>query len=170
MLTIPHTLTGAAIGVLVQDVSAAPLVAFGLGWASHYVLDTIPHWERVYKPHEHINFGTDQPARDWPRHIFIQAALDVLIAAGLIYWIYQNRGGTSTAILWGALGGALPDLLDNVPFWNKLLRRLPFFSQEQKFHDSIHISDEAQNAVPKYLGIVTQLAVVAISIFIIFAA
>jgi hypothetical protein len=170
MLTVPHALTGAAIGALVKDATVAPLVAFSVGWVSHYVLDTIPHWERLYRPHDEIKFDTDQSARDWPKHIFVQAVLDVLIATGLIMWIYQSRAEVGSVMLWGALGAVLPDLLDNVPFWNRTLRRLPFFSQEQKFHDSIHINEDTQRRVPKILGLLTQVAVVVISLFIIFAA
>jgi hypothetical protein len=169
MLTVSHALTGAAIGVLVKDVSVAPLVAFSAGLASHYLLDTIPHWERLYRPHDQVKFDTTQSASDWPKHIFVQAVLVVLVAGVLAWWAYRFRADIGSTILWGVVGAVLPDLLDNVPFWNRTLRRLPAFSQEYRFHKSIHIKEESQRRAPKMLGLLTQLAVAAVSLIIIFA-
>ena len=52
MTTTPHVLTGTALASLLPTSSAyMKLVGFGFGFASHYVLDAIPHWERLYGPH-----------------------------------------------------------------------------------------------------------------------
>lgn len=171
MLTVPHVLAGAALGSLVGDVPGAPIVAFGVGWASHYVLDSLPHWERLYRPHDRLSFETDTPARDWPRHLFVQAVIDVLVAGAIIYFLATNTSEASwwntERIVWGAIGGAVPDLLGNVPFWNRILRRLPGFKQEYAFHSNIHIAPIVQKQVPKWLGLLTQIITVTVSLWVL---
>lgn len=169
MLTVPHTLVGAAIGTLVEGAAGAPALAFGLGWVSHYALDTIPHWERLYRPHDIINWDTKRPVKEWPRHIFLQAVADVLIAAGIIFVVWQLDPSRNTAVLWGALGGALPDLLDNVPFLNKVVGTIPGFRSFQRFHNHVHISERKQRQCSRYTGLLTQLATIAIAAAIIAA-
>ena len=171
MLTVPHVLVGAAIGSLIGDVPGAPAVAFAAGWASHYVMDFVPHWERLYRPFDAIDFETDTPAKDWPRHIFVQAALDVIVAGVILYAIWTNTGGASwwrtDQIFFAGLGAVVPDLLGNVPFWNKSLRRFSIFKREYAFHSGIHITDSAQRAVPRWLGLLTQVIAVTISLWIL---
>lgn len=165
MLSIAHVVAGAAIGAAVSDLPGAPVVAFGLGWASHYVLDRIPHWERLYRHREH--FSTQQPASHWPRHILVQAILDNLAAALIVSGMIQTLSGTlafwRSPLFWGALGGVFPDLLDNTPFWNATTRNWPFFRQERYFHKGIHISQEDQTRYHQF-GLLTQLIVVTLGL------
>lgn len=170
MLTVPHVLVGAAVGSLIGDVPGAPLVAFAAGWASHYVMDFVPHWERLYKPFENIDFETATPAKDWPRHIFVQAVIDVLVAAAILYAIWTYQGPFwwhADQIFLGGLGAVIPDLFGNVPFWNKKLRRFSIFQREYAFHSSIHVTDAVQRSVPKWLGLLTQVVAVTISLWVL---
>lgn len=171
MLTVPHVLVGSAIGVAVSQVPGAPLVAFGLGWLSHYALDSVPHWERLYRPHEEINFETDHSINTWPRHIFVQAVLDVLAAAFIVYLIISvKNAGTfawNSPILWGAIGAFLPDFLDNVPLWNRTLSRWPIFGSEARLHQSVHITEAEQQRFPRYYGLLTQVVAVSLSLAVI---
>lgn len=171
MLTVPHVVTGAALGSLIGDVPAAPLIAFGVGWASHYVLDHVPHWERLYKPFQDIDWETHTPATSWPRHIFVQAALDVAVAALVLYALWTNTSEASwwrtDQIFWGGIGGAIPDVLGNVPFWNRFLTKLPGFKQEYAFHSAVHITPKAQKAVPRWTGLVTQIVVLALGLAVL---
>ena len=169
MLTVPHTLVGSAIGLAVKNTPCAPALAFGLGWLSHYALDTVPHWERLYKPHDEGNFATDRPAKEWPRHMLVQAVLDVIIAGVIVSYIVVSSGGFSwnSPVLWGAIGSFLPDFLGNVPFWNRTLQRLPFFKQEYALHSSVHITPDSQKRYPRYYGLLTQIVAVVLSLAVI---
>lgn len=171
MLTVPHVLVGAAVGSLIGDVPGAPAIAFATGWASHYVMDFVPHWERIYKPFDEIDFETVTPAKDWPRHIFVQAVIDVLFAAVILYAIWNFTSDASwwrtDQIFFAGLGAVVPDLLGNVPFWNRYLCRQPGFKQEYAFHTSVHVTDAVQRSVPKWLGLLTQIIAVTVSICIL---
>jgi hypothetical protein len=171
MLTVPHVLVGAAVGSLIGDVPGAPAVAFAAGWATHYVMDYVPHWERLYKPFDAIDFETATPAKDWPRHIFIQALIDVLIAAMILYAIWTNTNEASwwrtDQIFFAGLGAVVPDLLGNVPFWNKNLRKIALFKREYAFHSAVHVTNEVQRRVPKWLGLLTQIIAVTLSLYVL---
>ncbi len=171
MLSVPHVLAGAALGSFVGDVPGAPMVGFAIGWASHYVLDHVPHWERLYKPFQEIDWDTHRPAKEWPRHILVQAAIDVLLAGFILYAIATNTSEASwwrtDQIFWGAVGGLVPDLLGNVPFWNRTLRKIPGFKQEYAFHSLVHVTSQIQNSVPRLTGLATQVAVIAASLWIL---
>jgi hypothetical protein len=45
MLVTNHVLSGALIGAVVRR----PLPAFTLGVASHFALDTVPHWGKFHR-------------------------------------------------------------------------------------------------------------------------
>jgi len=171
MLTVPHVLAGAAIGSLVGDIPGQLPIAFVLGWASHYVLDAVPHWERLYHPKDHPDWDTEEPTKNWPRPIFYQAAADVIIAVALLFiavhTIHPHIPWYQSAVFWGGIGGFFPDIVDNVPFWNRQLGRLSLIKRERQFHQSIHVTDETQERSPKYLGLITQLLVIGGSLWIL---
>ncbi len=169
MLVVPHLIFGAALGQAVNDLPGATVLAFGLGVASHYFLDSLPHWERLVG-YKGSDFDPARPASEWPRGYLIHATIDVILAALLLVYLmwrvphgqfYQNP------VFWGALGAVLPDLLDNVPFWSGKIANWPIFKQERYIHRYFHITDESQQHMPKYLGLVTQIAVFLFGAWII---
>ncbi len=81
MYASTHFATGAAIGKMV----GSNWLAFLLGILSHIILDIIPHH--------------DYRGR---RGIF----LDTLVTGAMVLWLLPYP----SYILWGAIGGALPDL------------------------------------------------------------
>jgi hypothetical protein len=168
MLTVSHTLAGAAIGSFFPNTVQGNELAFGAAWLSHYVLDALPHWERLIDRHIH-GFETDLPANKWPRSIYYQAYIDVLLAAAIIFLVlgHNLHGGSiwQSSIFWGAIGGFFPDLIDNLPYWNRFFKKLPVFKQERAFHQWIHVSPETQKSVPKYTGLITQLMVIGFGVW-----
>lgn len=171
MLTVPHMLAGAAIGALVPNSQIALPLAFGIAWGSHYVLDSVPHWERFFGSRQH-GFSTATRLKEWPKFILYQAVGDVVIAVGLIGWALAARGELghfwTSAVFWGAIGGFFPDLLDNTPIINSFLTNRFGFRNERKFHQTIHISAEAQQRLPHWLGVASQLLVIVGGAWILF--
>lgn len=171
MLTVPHLLAGAAIGSTIPDSLAGNVLAFGFGWLTHYVLDTIPHWERMVDPFGDDDFKTTLPARKWPRHVFYQAVADVILALVILVVVLNWWGDPvpfwRESIFWGAVGGIGPDVVDNTPFWNRFLTKLPFIRRETNFHQTVHITDQAQKAMPRYLGLVTQVTAIILSLWVL---
>lgn len=111
MLSTPHLLVGAAVG----SVSPHPLIAFGAGFLSHFIMDKVPHW-------------------DWlpnTRKLLILAIGEFLVGAGLLFILTKNS--QDPYLLWaGALGGVMPDVLV-AP--NYLLgRTIKFLEPLRSFH------------------------------------
>lgn len=173
MMTVPHAVAGAALGSMIGDHTGSVVIAFTVGIASHYVLDAFPHWERIYKPAGDINFDTTDAAHEWPRHIFVQAALDVIAAAfivwGIISFLTPGDLLVGSNIFWGAFGAVLPDLIDNVPFWNTRLQKTKLFAATAKFHNRIHICEDWPKKYPFVTGLLTQLIVIGGSLWILFS-
>lgn len=174
MLVVPHLLFGGALGEAVSGLPGANGLAFGLGIVSHLFLDSLPHWERLVGPKLAApggeGFNTETPIKQWPRIYIVSAVADVVIAALLMVYInwrlphghfYQNP------VFWGGLGAVLPDLLDNVPFWNRAIANWPLVKQLRYLHSYFHISNESQHHMPKYLGLITQLVVFFFSAWVI---
>ena len=103
MLVTNHVLSGAVIGAA----TLRPLPAFLLGVASHFVLDSLPHWGQL----------------DDDEHFFRVAVADGLTglaAMGLVTRAVlkggkaggggSGRGRLAAAVVAGMAGAALPDL------------------------------------------------------------
>ncbi len=160
-------MAGAAIGALVAPLPGAPVIAFGLGWMSHYALDKVPHWENWFGVHIHGYPGGSQ-IHELPASAIISGVFDLVVSISLFVLIYRSVGHGPfylSPIFWGALGGFFPDLLDNVPPLNKLTIYIPGVATERKFHSFNHISDQARRRVPYATGLLTQLVTISISIW-----
>jgi len=121
MLVIPHVLAGAAI----TDKVRRPWLALPAAFASHFVLDFLPHLD------SHGLFGIDGSGPT--RMENISSAVDILLAVTLLFWAVSKKPKSGLLILGGFLG-ALVDFMYNVPLWNKFFHAWPLFSQLGEFH------------------------------------
>ncbi len=102
MFLTTHAAAGILIGHYVQD----PATVFGLSFASHFVLDFIPHGD------EDLYHDEDWKVNKKYRHAVIINAFDIAGVALLTLWAIYNPGeNISRLMLIGILGGALPDFL-----------------------------------------------------------
>ena len=87
MLITNHVLSGALVG----RAAPGPVSAFALGVASHFVVDTVPHW------------GDDR--------IFLQVAVpDGLVGLGAMAWVWRTtEPAARVRVLAGMAGACLPD-------------------------------------------------------------
>ncbi|HEY1074901.1 MAG TPA: hypothetical protein VGE59_04410 [Patescibacteria group bacterium] len=158
MITIAHVLVGGAVGV----VTGNPLAALVAGTASHFAMDLIPHLD-------HPPYAPKDKKGDviFSQAIYVQAFCDVIIAATIVCILWYSWFDFSTLhpFAWGAFGGFLPDLIDNVPFWNKPFRKSWFGSRFHRFHDAIHHVWTKTFPMHRYwlLGILTQVVAVVIA-------
>jgi hypothetical protein len=119
MLVTNHVLSGAIIGAAARS----PWAAFPLGFASHLVLDAIPHWGR-FDSHEHF------------MRVAVADGLTGLAAMGAATAL--ARPGERAAVFAGMAGAAFPDL--NKP--SKIFFGHSFFPRRfDEFHG--RIQDEA---------------------------
>jgi hypothetical protein len=119
MLVTNHVLSGAVLGAAVRS----PWVAFPLGFASHLVLDAVPHWGRFEHP-------------DTFMRVAVADGLTGLAAMGAAAAV--ARPGQRAGVLAGMVGAALPDV--NKPA-NVFFGRSPFPRRFDDFHG--RIQDEA---------------------------
>lgn len=159
MLITTHSVLGAGIGVTTND----SLFAFLLAFFSHFVLDLIPHFD-VGSLHKNRWRGGYEAPWDMGVRDYAIVAVDLIITLILLFYI--NSLGFSAALWWGALGGALPDILDLTPYWRNWFRKTEIGSKFHKFHDSFHY------VVPRqgwWLGIGTQVIIIGGVLCLLFA-
>jgi len=153
MILTTHAITGAAIGSLMPG---HPGAAFVLGFASHFALDAIPHWDypigsASIHPKKGGVLRLDRALRRDLRNIGLDFALGIGVS---LFFFHQPAA--LLAIFAGLIGGVLPDFLQFVytRFPKSPIRHL------QKFHEHIHsprrLRDEGKTAI----GIVAQAVII----------
>lgn len=115
MLVTAHFLVGAALGI----VSRSPKKAFPIGFASHFVLDAIPHW------------GVSSTRKGYLRVAAIDGISIVCLSVASLKFLPDDVKYPAFA---GGLGAVFPDFdKPSVLFFNKD----PFPNVMGKFHRSI---------------------------------
>jgi len=159
MTLTTHAIAGAAIAASMPH---HPIIGFTLAFASHFILDAIPHWDYALSsstsdPKDRMN---DDMAING-RFLFdlLKIGLDVMCGMLLTLVVFDLYG---PHLLWvplvGACGAILPDALQFV-YWK--WRREPLVSL-QRFHLWIHAKLNF-NEKP-LVGIPFQAAVIALII------
>lgn len=101
--------THAAAGIALSHVSNDPLTVFGLSFASHFVLDFIPHGD------ENLYGNYQFPGKRQFRKAVVVNTIDVALLTGLAIWAIHNpTGGNSRLMLIGILGSVLPDFISHL--------------------------------------------------------
>lgn len=149
MLETPHVAVGAAIATKIPN----PYLAIPLAFASHFILDRIPHWN----PH----FYTETQKYGKPkRNSTVFAVVDEFTALtfGLLMAsrVLPDHAHAATVILC-CLASVAPDQI-----------KLPYFYFKQRsglFAKWVNFERSLQIEVPFFWGIITQIAVTAAAIY-----
>ena len=94
MLTTPHAVTGAAIGALLPN----PWLAVPLAIGSHFVLDSMPHWQETLAPYKPT------------KKTYIRIPLDISLSIGLVLLVSAWHPAATLSIWLGAIFANVPDL------------------------------------------------------------
>lgn len=149
MVEVTHVLVGVAIATK----TANPALALPLAFASHFVLDLIPHWNpHIYtqmKKFGRVNGKTTAL-------VALDSFLSLLI--GLLFTLqkYPDLGQMALIVL-GAFFAVLPDLLE-APYYF-LGTRHPLIVKLVDFEHSL------QTKAPLIPGILTQVAVAGAAVW-----
>lgn len=139
MLVTPHAVVGATIGALIPRRT----LAVGTAVTSHFLLDTVPHWQETlppYTPH---------------RGTWIRVPIDVSLAAFLTWQVARNSQNAGR--VWcSALAGVIPDV-DFVWFLAP-----DTFGRINSFRWYISWHTEIQRETARLWGLVPQLGVIAL--------
>ncbi len=167
--------THAAAGIALSRVTNDPLAVFGLAFASHFVLDFIPHGD------EHLYHDEEWKVQKRYRRVVLINTLDVLGLLGLTLWaIGQHPAGTTNLLVIAILGAVLPDFLSYLfPViherfsWLFLVRWLYAITKptglryvvrtQNWFHNLLH-HEIIRRDIPLSVGIMMQLVLIGIFI------
>jgi hypothetical protein len=161
MLATPHLLTGTAIAAVLRR----PLLAWPTAFASHFVLDFVPHLD------SHALFGTAQGGPTGPE--VAMAVLDTLVGIALvaasISVALRNHDPRSASaprrlMAGGAFFALMIDLMQNIDPWAAWFRQWPGMASLESFHHGFQ-----HNVTPADwpLGFGTQAVVTALALCVI---
>ena len=128
MTITPHFLIGATLAAT----TASPLVAFLLGFFSHFVLDALPHFDPGTFHKNKI--GENE---NWPAWIYLFILIEFIVTVTGFFLLFGQRPDF-ILICYGAIGGIAVDIIDNNP--SRFLRKFPVFKQLHWFHEKIHFN------------------------------
>ena len=151
MLATPHLLAGAAITKEVKPRWLALTAAF----ASHFVLDFIPHID------SYGLFGI--PGGPKTPLELTSVAIDTLLGVALLFWAVSKHPERRLLLLGGFLA-VLVDIIYYIPPWGSFFRALPVLSQMGEFHTRVQHNLGRSELL---IGFVTQAFVVLIALIIL---
>lgn len=153
--------THAVVGTIIATTfTSNPYIAFVIAFASHFILDPIPHWD--YKLHSFRNDPEGKLNHDMVLgktfitdllRISTDAILGMIIS--FILFLYILKISTIPVILASVIGAILPDPLQFVYWKTKSKILLPL----QKFHKWIH---GRKLDIHHFQGILLQVFIVVI--------
>jgi membrane-bound metal-dependent hydrolase YbcI (DUF457 family) len=157
MVGTGHLLIGGAVGVGTSLLLPAPLavpLALGLGILSHHLLDLIPHTDAA----------TFWPSsRPIPRFITAIVAGEILVGLCLTLLLFFSLH-SQLAFIGGAIGGMVPDILDEVPWWNEGFRKTALGAGWHRWHLRFHCASMENTWMA---GIVIDVAVIGAGLWLL---
>lgn len=153
MLEAPHVL----LGVAIASKAVHPALAIPLSFGSHFVLDMVPHWN----PHLNTEMRTyGKVTKQTKFIIYADLALSVLITLYFASRALPNQLQAANIAL-SATASILPDLIEAPYFFFKI--KTGILESWIRFQKSI------QSDAEPIVGIITQIAIMAASIWWIFS-
>lgn len=149
VLETPHIAVGAAIGVAVAN----PILAIPLAFASHFILEKVPHWN------PHLNTETQKYGKPTKQSTYI-VIVDISVALVIgSYIAYQALPDTSRVltILACCLAASLPDIVEGPYFF---LRQ-----RSEKIKRWIAFQKSIQSDTSLVPGLITQAITVGLALF-----
>ncbi len=155
-----HAVVGGSLAAMVP---AHPVAAFIVGFLSHFVLDSIPHYDYEIlsiQKEEGNKLNTDMKLGKLFIFDLLRIGADALIGLAILSLFFRNVPAFPYVILIGAIAAMLPDALQFAYF---KLRREPLNSL-QRFHLFIHAENDLNDR--PLLGLFCQavVAIIALSV------
>lgn len=157
MILISHALVGTALtGKHFQGG-----MIFAIAFASHYILDAIPHWHySVPQIQKVMNDTTGRETLSFQMIFFpdfLKIAVDCIVGGVLSYFIF---GGSMENILLAVMGAVAPDVLVGLSrFYPQYVLELHY-----RFHSWAHSNMRLDDQ--PFLGIVTQVIFVIVMVIV----
>ncbi len=182
MLETTHVLTALALAKNVQN----PILAFGLGFVSHLILDAIPHYDfqgKILKPEfyqkENTYYGKKEFSKTGKIVIFSDITISFLIFIYLSIFgpLWPNFPNLNSLFInlyshlpWvmGVLGGIFPDILTLICFKTGFCWPKWFFEFHKRLQLSSLKTTTTFDVAPKInavAGLMFQVALIIFSLY-----
>lgn len=146
MFLTVHSSTGAFVG----NTAGNPLLAFIIGMISHFLLDSIPHFD----PSGSEDFDSKKiTLTKKGRRYLLVVICDILLAGVFLLFLLSRKPVYPLGVIFGVIGSVLPDFLMGL----YKLTKNPILKIYNTFHQNIHF-DQKKIHVNFFLGNLTQLA------------
>ncbi len=156
--------THAAIGaIIISKFPNHSILGFCLAFGSHFVLDAFPHWDyhlSSFQENKKDPMKNRMPITGKLSGDMFKMGVDFLLGTIAALWLFSNMN--SVLILFGIVGGVLPDFLQFIYFQ---VQKEPLVML-QKFHIWIHTKIKMKN--DRALSMVSQVILVAV-VYLIFS-
>lgn len=136
MILVTHGIVGGGLGAVIPG---GPLVSFVVGFVSHFVLDTLPHWDyKLGSVSEQYDDKVGFKVKDSPALLvdMFKVSIDGIFGLVLpfIFLLSFPGQGVWLSILCGSIGAILPDFLQFV----YAKREYRWLRSLQAFHEWVH--------------------------------
>ncbi len=149
MLETPHVFVGAAIATQIPN----PWIAIPLAFASHFVLEMVPHWN------PHLNFETKKygyPTQKSTALVIFDSTTALVCGSAIAYGALPNVNHAAT-ILFACLASITPDLIEAPYFFLR--------ARSKKIERWISFQKFLQSDAGPIPGLFTQFITVLAAIF-----
>lgn len=144
--------THATLGAVIGKLAGNPVLAFVLAFASHLMVDMIPHGDTGLSDNFRIHKKNQKLAVAY-------VAVDAIVAVCFVLLIANTRDIDNLRnFTWGIVGGVLPDFLVGVYEVTKSPLLRWFYKVHFFFHDFFV---KRRGEVPLYYAILAQIVFVA---------
>jgi len=144
--------THAALGAVIGHAAGDPALGFTLGFASHFLIDMIPHGDSGLADNYKIHKKNQKTALAF-------VAIDATAALFLVLVLANTRDIESVrAFSWGVAGSVLPDLIIGLYEVTKTKYLRWFNTLHFAFHDYFI---KRKGDVPLYYAILAQIVLIA---------
>lgn len=149
MLETPHAIVGAAIVTKIPN----PLISLPLAFASHFVLDMVPHWN----PHLNQEIRKYGKVTSRSRNLVIADVIAALAFGSLMATQFATSPTHLVFILLGAFAGVLPDVIEGPYFFLKW--KTKFIEKWIMFQKAIQVD------TTPFPGLATQVATIIAAVW-----
>ena len=157
-----HLLTHAAVGGLIGLYSQNPVIGLAGGFASHFLLDAIPHESEEGLFDKPPVEGEDK--KRFIRHKLIPMAADLLLLTIFFsYFILNIRVENYLSFMAGITGGLLPDFILSLTLKSRSKIMKKYFD----FHHNLHFIIVKRPYVNPFLSAFAQLIITLIAAYFI---
>lgn len=151
MLVPVHASIGGLIG---ERLVASQWLAFAFGFLSHFILDIIPHNDKV-------NLTQAQRKTRKPELYLLVSAQIITAFFIMIIWLYWLKPVNGQALILGMLGAVLPDGL-----WG-IYERFRFKSLKWFFNLHNYIHDIFNFEISRKKALIGQIAIIILASFLL---